>query len=259
MTTHHRVAFRGGAGSALVRRGVPDAPALLFIHPANLQAACWTGVIDHLPADWNRVAIDLSGHGGSARASAYGVVGWAAECAELAAALGLGRVHVVGASAGAPVAVALALAHPELVVSLTTVGGAFEPLAEQEVGQLAELIRAGGGSSALGAVIAAEPGLDEAARRQVMDDVSVNDAAQAIAIWRAAGAAEGLSNAHRLSCRTLAVVGELDAGCPPAGSAAFAAASGGRLAVLPGHGHLPMYSAPAELAHLIREHLSEGK
>ncbi|RBQ14945.1 hypothetical protein DP939_37795 [Spongiactinospora rosea] len=246
-------------GAGLVRRGAPEAPAVLFIHPANLRAACWTAVIEHLPDDWNCVAIDLSGHGGSARTTAYSVPGWAAECAELIPTLGLRPVHVVGASAGAPVAVELALAHPGLVATLTTVGGAFEALGEAEIGELAELILAGGGSSALAAVIAAEPGLDEAARRRVMADVSVNDAAETIAIWRTAGPAEGLSKAHRLSCRTLAVVGELDAGCPPAGSAAFANATGGRLAVLPGHGHLPMYSAPAELAHLIREHLSEGK
>jgi len=52
-------------------------------------------------------------------------------------ALDLGRVHLVGSSYGGLLALAVALAHPEALRSLTTIGGlASVPLAQAEMGRL---------------------------------------------------------------------------------------------------------------------------
>ena len=53
------------------------------------------------------------------------------------AALRLGRVHLIGSSYGGLLAIAVALAHPESLRSLTTVGGlASVPLAQREMNRL---------------------------------------------------------------------------------------------------------------------------
>jgi len=59
------------------------------------------------------------------------------ETEELRRALGLGRVHLLGSSYGGLLALAFALAYPETLRSLTTVGGlASVPLASSEMNRL---------------------------------------------------------------------------------------------------------------------------
>jgi len=60
-----------------------------------------------------------------------------AETEAVRAQLGLGRVHLVGSSYGGLLAIAVALAHPEALRSLTTIGGlASVPLASAEMDRL---------------------------------------------------------------------------------------------------------------------------
>ncbi|MFI1581132.1 alpha/beta fold hydrolase [Embleya sp. NPDC020630] len=242
----------GHSTSALLRQGgLPGSPTALLVHPANLRARCWRAVLAALPADWRCVAIDLSGHGASPRRAAYGVNGWVAECVALLDALDAARVHVVGASVGAAVAVELAAVHPDRVASVTTVGGAFRAAEPGDTREFLAAIAAMGVRQAVLDVLADEPGLDDALFATVAADVSVNPDDTAAAIWTAAAAAAGLDAAPRLRCPTLAIVGDGDRGCPVADSRAFADLTGGRLAVLVGHGHLPMYTAPARVAAYI--------
>lgn len=66
---------------------------------------------------------DLAGPGNPAQQNAAALLEWMD-------ALGLGRVHLVGASMGADAALTFALAHPERVLSLTLVGLLYRTDAE---------------------------------------------------------------------------------------------------------------------------------
>ncbi|MEU0934986.1 MULTISPECIES: alpha/beta hydrolase [unclassified Embleya] len=262
-----RIAFGTGSGSALLRPGsTPGSPTVLFVHPANLQARCWRAVLAAVPAEWTCLAVDLSGHGCSGRRAEYDLAGWVRECVELLDAREVGGVHVVGASVGAAVAVELAAAYPDRVASVATVGGAFRPAEPAASREFLAAVAARGARNAVLDILASEPGLDEVLVAEVAADIGVDSDAEAARVWTAAAAAAGLDAAPGLRCPTLAIVGDRDLGCPVEDSRAFAELTGGRLAVIVEHGHLPMYTAPnrvaAYLASLIdgtREHRAHDR
>jgi len=250
-----RVEVPGAGVSALVRRSAdPSAPALLLIHPANLQGASWQPVADRLPAHWSWAAIDLPGHGRSVRRSAYAAGDWAIACEELLAHLGWTRVHVVGASVGA--AIGACLARSATVRGLVTVGGAFEPVPDEDAESFVADVAARGARRVLTELVAGEPGMTADDVSLATGHLTLTGDRNAVRIWRAAAAASGMPCAQGIRCPVRAIVGEYDEGCPVADSRAFAAATGGQCVVLPGHGHLPMYSAAPEVAALITQHVN---
>ncbi|MGW1992065.1 alpha/beta fold hydrolase [Embleya sp. NPDC001921] len=249
MSSVQRIFFGAGSGSALSRRGgAAGSPTVLFVHPANLQARCWQAVLAAVPAEWTCLAIDLSGHGSSARHDTYGVDRWVRECVELLDGAEVADAHLVGASVGAAVAVELAAAHPDRVRGVTTVGGAFRAAEPADSHAFLAAVAAKGTRAAVLDILASEAGMDAALVAAVAADISVNSDDEAARIWTAAAVAAGLRAAPRLRCPTLAIVGDRDTGCPVRDSRAFAEVTGGRLAVIVGHGHLPMYTAPARVA-----------
>ncbi|MGC0421772.1 alpha/beta fold hydrolase [Embleya sp. AB8] len=249
-----------GALAVLLRRAEPggDAAPLLLVHPANLRASCWRATAEQLPADRTWLAVDLRGHGESPRADTYSIAAWAEDCADVLRAFGAPAAHVVGASVGAAVAVELADRHPALVASLVTVGGAFEPAGEDAYGELAQAIDVLDPGEALRRHTVEDALATPHVAPEVIADLSANDAATVTAIWLAANATDTRRAAPHLRLPILAVVGEHDRTCPPAESTRFARATGGRLELLPGVGHLPMYEAPAVLAALLAAHLLEN-
>ncbi|TYB46347.1 alpha/beta fold hydrolase [Actinomadura chibensis] len=253
-----RVRTRDGL-SALVRRPEPPraAAAVLFVHPANLQGSIWLPVIARLPADWACAAIDLPGHGHSPRHDAYSVESWSASCSRLLDHLGWTSVHLVGASVGAPIAAALAAQHPERADGLITVGGACLPASAAETRAFLTALAELGARALLESLVADEsgPAAAETAGAGSAVEVSDNPSAQVAAIWRAAAGAYAMRYADRVGCPVLAIVGDRDESCPPGDSRAFAEATGGRLEVLRGQGHLPMSGAPAAVASLIHRHV----
>jgi pimeloyl-ACP methyl ester carboxylesterase len=90
--------------------------------------------IDHLASSFRVVAPDLPGFGASEKPDplryAYGYDGFADSIADLAAALGLGRIHVCGHAMGGGVALALAARHPALVHKLVLVDALVYPIDE---------------------------------------------------------------------------------------------------------------------------------
>ncbi|GGT30496.1 alpha/beta fold hydrolase [Nonomuraea spiralis] len=243
-----------GPLSVLTRRGDEGTEPVVFLHPANLSARCWRMVTGRLPADQGWIALDLRGHGESTRSGTYSVQSWAEDCAYVLSALGVRTAHLVGGSASAAVAVELAARRPDLVASVVTVGGGFRPVDPEEGGLIEEIV-ALGPEGALSRHAAAEAVAVPEAAQEAVADLSHNDAATTIAIWRAAAATDAERAGERLRCPALVVVGELDRTCPPEESAWFAQAVGARLEILRGIGHLPMYEAPEDLALLLTEHL----
>jgi pimeloyl-ACP methyl ester carboxylesterase len=254
-----RISFRGGAGSALRTASVAtEAPRVLFIHPANLQASTWWRVGVRLPETWSCAAIDLSGHGDSVRSPDYGVAAWTQESVDLLDALGWDDVHLVGASVGAAVVARLAVDHPERVRSVTCVGGAFRRVPDIEIDVFLAALGLEGAVALLTGAVSQDAGMTDDLAAAAQADLSANPDEQVRQIWSAAAIAEGLIDAAGVRCPTLAIVGEQDLACPVEDSAAFARDTGGRLHVLLGHGHLPMYTAADAVAELIARHVTSA-
>ena len=101
--------------------GVP----VLLVHGFGADLNTWMFTQPALADGRRAIALDLPGHGGSAKDIASGTPDYLTASVEAAArALGIGRVHLVGHSMGGAVAALLALRQPELVASLTLIASA---------------------------------------------------------------------------------------------------------------------------------------
>jgi len=101
--------------------GVP----VLLVHGFGADLNTWMFTQPALAAGRRVVALDLPGHGGSAKEVGAGDVESLIDAAEGALGpLGLERVHLVGHSMGGAIAASLALRRPEHVASLTLIASA---------------------------------------------------------------------------------------------------------------------------------------
>lgn len=106
----------------LLERG--DGEPILFVHGNVSRADLWAEQLERLPAGYLGLAPDLRGYGGTeARPidATRGLRDWSDDLARLVAALGHDRLHVVGHSLGAGVALQYALDHPATVRSVVLV------------------------------------------------------------------------------------------------------------------------------------------
>jgi pimeloyl-ACP methyl ester carboxylesterase len=108
-----------------VEAGPKDAPALLLIHGFLVSWLEWADVLEPLAEKFHVIAPDLPGFGDSEKPGParypYGIDSFAEAMADLVAAFGVGRAHVMGHSMGGAVALTLAADHPELVQRLVVV------------------------------------------------------------------------------------------------------------------------------------------
>jgi pyruvate dehydrogenase E2 component (dihydrolipoamide acetyltransferase) len=101
--------------------GVP----VLLVHGFGADLNTWMFTQPALAAGRRAVALDLPGHGGSAKEVGAGDVESLTDAVEGAlGALGVERVHLVGHSMGGAIAASLALRRPGLVSSLTLIASA---------------------------------------------------------------------------------------------------------------------------------------
>jgi pimeloyl-ACP methyl ester carboxylesterase len=105
--------------------GPKDAPALVLIHGFLVSQLEWADVLPALAERFHVIAPDLPGFGESEKPGParypYGIDTFAEAIADLVAAFGVGRAHVMGHSMGGAVALTLAADHPELVQRLVVV------------------------------------------------------------------------------------------------------------------------------------------
>jgi pimeloyl-ACP methyl ester carboxylesterase/stress response protein SCP2 len=107
LTTHYR------------ELGDPDAPAVVLLHGGGSSAATWNRLAIALAAAGRRgIAIDLRGHGGSARTPAYPLTAFCDDVLGVLDVLGLDRIALVGHSLGAHTASLIAQQQPERVTHL---------------------------------------------------------------------------------------------------------------------------------------------
>ena len=115
----------GGRRLRYLKVGEAGGAPVLFIHGFGGDLNNWLFNQPALAETHTTYALDLPGHGGSAKAVGSGDVGamTAAVC-DFMAAKGIARAHLVGHSLGGAISLDLALNHPELAASVTAVAPA---------------------------------------------------------------------------------------------------------------------------------------
>ena len=120
-------------------------PEVLLLHGTGAATHSWRDVLPLLAQDFSVTAIDLPGHGFSGRPGAMGLPAMATHIAALLAAEGSSPEIIVGHSAGAAIAVRMALdgrVSPRHIISLNgallplggMAGQIFSPMARMLVG-----------------------------------------------------------------------------------------------------------------------------
>ncbi|WAL45843.1 alpha/beta fold hydrolase [Rhodococcus pyridinivorans] len=112
--------------------GPEGAPVVLLVHGSALSSAVWRafGYVKALGGDFRLVMPDLRGHGRSDTPhdeDAYAMDAIVGDLLAVLDAAGADRVHYVGYSFGARAGLALAVAAPERLASLTLLGGSARP------------------------------------------------------------------------------------------------------------------------------------
>jgi magnesium chelatase accessory protein len=247
-----------------------DGPTILLLHGTGASTHSWRSLWPLLVPHGRLIAIDLPGHAFTSRPADLTLNGMSAAVGTLVETLGLSPDVVVGHSAGAAVAVRMALdgrIAPRLLVGI---GGALEPFpgaAAFLFPQLAKLLFLNPLAPQLFTMTAGMPG--EAKRFLARSTGSSIDAETArlygrlfrnrahvastlgmMASWDLVPLARDIP---RLSAELLLLHGTEDRAVPPRVSEEVAArAAKGRAVLLPGLGHLPHEEdAPAVAAPLI--------
>ncbi len=112
----------GGVGLRFVEQGAGEPVILLHGFAGSLQM--WAGMIPSLAEDYRVVALDVRGHGKSAKPhepEAYGLA-LVEDVVRLCDHLQIERAHIVGYSMGAMIALKLATTHPDRTLSVVAGG-----------------------------------------------------------------------------------------------------------------------------------------
>jgi 3-oxoadipate enol-lactonase len=245
---------------ALTRPEGPAGAPLLVLGPSlGTSTIVWDRAVPLLRERFRLAAWDLPGHGRARPATeAFTVEDLADAVAAALAELGETRVHAAGVSLGGAVGIALALRHPDLVASLTTICSGARIGDPEAWRERAAAVRATG-SAALVVPSAQRwfaPGsmerdADIAGRLlhalRDADDASYAFCCEALAVF------DARARLRELRAPTLALWGEHDVvvGEEEAGVIATGAPDG-RAAMIPEAGHLATAEQPAAVAgHLI--------
>lgn len=243
---------------------------VLLLHGTGASTHSWREVAPHLAEQAGVWAVDLPGHGFSAPApELLGTLpGMATGVRALLRTLGADPAWIVGHSAGAAIAVQMALDEPAGLRGIVSLNGALVPLASLHFAFFSPLARVLALNPLVPRVVAwqgAHAGLvarllestgstldaDGQAlyRRLVSDPAHVQGALAMMARWDLHGLQARLG---RLSVPLHLYTGTRDGTVPPADAARVqACVRGARHTSLPGLGHLAHEERPAEVSQLI--------
>lgn len=247
-----------------------DGPVALLVHGTGAATHSWRGVAPRLARGFTVVAPDLPGHGFTETlpAGRWSLPGVAAALAALLRELGARPALAVGHSAGAAIAIRMALDGALAPRALVSLNGALRPWrgpVSSLFAPLAQLMAATPVLSSLFAWRARSPRLVESLvagtgsrldaagfelyARTVRNAEHVAGALSMMANWDLAPLERDLP---RLACRTLFLVGGNDRTVPPSESRdAQARVAGSVYRELAGLGHLAHEEAPEAVAAAI--------
>ena len=247
----------------LVRTGPRGRAPLMFLHGLGLDLTSWDNQFEEFGRNHDVMALDLPGHGLSdGLESKPTLEGLAGAVTDVLAQLGVGPVHLGGASVGGMIAQTAAVRHPGLVRSLTLVATSctFADPVRLAIRDRAAVTRAEGM-----AVIAAShlerwftPGFRER-RPDVLDRLFKvllrQDAELHASLWDAVTMLD-IQGLPGLACPTMVIVGENDPSAPAAaGQMIVDQITGAVLHIIGGSGHFPPFEAAGEFNTLLRQFL----
>ena len=235
---------------------------MVFLHAVGMDLTLWDRQLEALHQHHDVVALDLPGHGLSARLTGeVSFSNFAAVVARLIEELAAGPVHVVGISFGSMVAQTLALEHPALVRSLALIGaaGTFAEAGRAVVRDRADFIRTEGIAAVAPLSLARwfTPAFRQR-RPDVLDRITKllyqQPAAYHAAIWDTIAALDTLARLRALALPALLIVGEEDTSTPVAAARALAEALGTtNVHVVPQSAHFTNLDSPAAVNELLTE------
>ncbi|MFN3936495.1 MAG: alpha/beta fold hydrolase BchO [Gemmobacter sp.] len=250
-------------------------PDLLMLHGAGASTHSWAGLVPLLAADFRAILIDLPGQGYT-RLGARDRCGLAAMTEDVATLIrheGWRPLAVIGHSAGAAIALQLALAEPDLapaVVGINAALGNFEGVEGWLFPLLARLLAL---NPLVPRVFARLSGTEAQVRRLIAStgsDLPPADLARYVALVRKPEHVDAtlammaqwrldrlIAALPRIAAPVLLIVGETDRAVPPSVSRdAAKRLPQAELVCLPGLGHLCHEEEPAAVAGPIRDFLA---
>ena len=134
-------ALQGPAGAVYIDNGGHGGMPVIFLHSFGGNSSHWASQLDHLRHHRRALAVDLRGHGKSAKPKDrdYSVDAFVRDLEAVTKELKLQRFVLVGHSLGAAVANAYAAKHPRQVAGVVLVGAGGKMPAEQSQKVMASL------------------------------------------------------------------------------------------------------------------------
>jgi len=267
--TLERAVTRGTAYSVYAPRAAEGAETVVLIHGVGMNQSVWFPQIEALTAHYRVIAYDMLGHGGSALPTPAPTLGdYAAQLEDLLDALQIERVHVVGHSMGALVALEFALTHRRRSLSVAALNAVYDRTPEQReaVMSRAETL----------ADVPLDAGIDVTLARWFGDPVPAHlaDAARAVRALLLSVDPVGYARTYRLFARAdnahigrlpelgvpaLFLTGECDANSSPAMSRAMASAVPlGRAEIIANERHMMSVTDPVQVNERLLAFLFEA-
>ncbi|MCR0981251.1 bifunctional 3-oxoadipate enol-lactonase/4-carboxymuconolactone decarboxylase PcaDC [Roseomonas populi] len=256
------IALRGMAVHVRVE-GPPGAPPLLMLHSLGTSLHVWDLQAEAMARTHRVIRVDLRGHGLTSndlgQASATGSMAALAEDAfAVLDALSVEAAHVAGISIGGRIAMEMAAARPDRVLSLFLLDTSLEFAPASNWEARIEAVRAGGVASVADGVIArwvVDPALPSS--RALLSMLLATPAEGYIAGAEALRDARAEPLLGRLRGPATVVVGELDQASPVSAAEAIRdAIPGSTLTVLPGLAHIPTFEAAEAVTAALQAHLA---
>lgn len=246
--------------------GMDSGAPVLLLNGGLMTFASWGPIAEDLGRAFRVIAFDFRGMLLSPGTPPPTLDGHADDVVALLDHLQVDRVHAVGTSFGAEVAVLLAAARPDRVRSLTLVTATEQTTDEmwragERLREAARQAASGGDGGVLLDLLM--PAAFSPQYLQAQAHVMTLRRQQFAAMPRAwfeglDGLLDSLKDLDlraalaRIGCPTLVVGAELDATFPPAHSRALAeAVSGARLEIVPGSGHALVAEQPGRLLEIL--------
>lgn len=269
----HRDVTRGTAASTSYSIYSPPASntcdaceTVVLIHGVGMNQSVWSPQVAAMATRYRVVTYDMLGHGNSALPTpAPALDEYASQLERLLDALDIERVHVVGHSMGALVALEFALTHPSCTRSVVAMNAVYDRTPSQREAVMSRAATLGEAS--------AEAGVDATLARWFGDPVPTHltKAAEAVRALLLSVDPVGYARTYQLFARSdnahvgrlnslavpaLFLTGECDSNSNPAMSQAMAAAAPfGRAQIIANERHMMNVTSPQQVNERLLEFL----
>lgn len=234
---------------------------MVFVHGINGGAEQWQEVVARLEPSRNAFAIDLRGHGSSARAGPFGVADYVDDVLALLGEVKAVAVHVVGTSFGGAVAAGVGVARATRVASIAAIGSALSTGGVGTLEDRLNLLREVGVREFFRQrlpLVSFGPNTSADVVARAVDVASSGrDVETVAAVLQSGFTADNSSLFGAVRSPALVCTGEYDRTCPIALGESLAAALRTTLVVLPSVGHMAILEDPSIVAAALSHHFAK--